>query len=77
MAHRKELEGKLARITELYADGSLDRAQFAERRDEINKELNQIILPSADRTLNLGHQVDTFQTSGCCPRSRSSARCAA
>jgi hypothetical protein len=37
------------------------RAQFSERRDEITKELNQIILPSADRTLNLGHQVDTFQ----------------
>ncbi len=61
VAHRKELEAKLSRITELYADGSLDRAQFSERRDEITKELNQIILPSADRTLNLGHQVDTFQ----------------
>ena len=51
----------MGRITELYADGSLDRAQFSERRDEITKEINQIILPSADRTLNLGHQVDTFQ----------------
>ena len=60
LAQRRKLEGKKMRLAELYAEGSLDRSQFDKQREEIRKELDRLVLPSADRTITIGNQIETF-----------------
>jgi hypothetical protein len=60
LAQRRKFEGKWARLTELYAEGSISRPQFDAQREEVRKELDRLVLPSADRTITLGNQIGTF-----------------
>jgi hypothetical protein len=42
---RRYLEGKIRRLREVYIDGDLDRAEYDQRRAELQTELDALVVP--------------------------------
>lgn len=50
---RKNLQGKLTRLADLYEDGMMDRAEYRQKRDAIREELAQFPEPEQAREITL------------------------
>jgi len=58
---RRSLEAQKTRYVEMYAAGDITREQYDQHRNTIMQELNRLVVPSPDRALNVGDQVDGFR----------------
>ncbi len=60
LAERQELEERLRRVADLYADGIYSRTTYESKRDEIQQRLELLVVPDPVEVINAGFQLETM-----------------
>ncbi|MBN2007278.1 MAG: recombinase family protein [Anaerolineae bacterium] len=60
LKERERLTRKLQRLGELYADGVYDRNRYRRERDAIQNELDLLVLPDPEATLEAGYRLESI-----------------
>ena len=55
------LKGKQQRLSELYMDQMITKAEYQERRNKLRTEQDQLILPAPEKIYDAGEQVKSFK----------------